>query len=265
MLLSISALPSATAPASVIGAVPPIIGAGEWVIGMAWRAEQQFVGRFARMLERRARLGIDQEGRALLQGFRPARRRGAHRSDRLQVSQVVAHHHHRLGGVFQDGGILKAVINFGGHVARHPHRHHKVDLGQRVGDAHAVRHVRQAEIAPLPAARVEVMQRVGAGAEVHPLTVQPDGDRVRIAPVQVEGARRARQRPLHQRRRQPDPLPVNVRASRLEQLQRLSVKNRHPGVVQNLARRLVDAQTIGAAQHLEIGFNEAQGNFLRFF
>ena len=130
--------------------------------------QQQLVDGRVGLLERGARLGVEQDVLLLGQGLVSAGDRRGHVDGAPAGGPVVGHEHDRLGSVLQHRSHLHVVGSVIGHVPRDADGHHEMDVRQRVTEPIAGRDVGLGKGAVGAGVRVEVVQTVRAGAEVVP-------------------------------------------------------------------------------------------------
>ncbi len=131
----------------------------------------------------------------------------------------------------------------------HAYGHHEVDVGQGVAQAGAVGDVVEAEGAPFASAGIEVAEGVGTGSEGDVFAVQPDGYLGVVAPVEVEGAGRGGQRPLHEGTGDAGSLAVDGGPRLAQKGEAALGVDVDAGALQNVARGVMQAQAIFAAEH----------------
>ena len=215
--------------------------------------EEQLVDGLTAMLQRGGGFGIEQEIGMPLQVLHAAGRSGGESSNGLDVGTVIADEDDRFRRIPQHLGKLVAIVAVAWHITRDADGHDEVNLRQGIAYTQTVSQVRQLPISALAAARVKIAQRVGAGAEVYPLTVKTDSDLVAAPPVKIERPRRRSQRPFHQRRWNLDKRVLDQCPRLVVQPEPLFVEHTHPCAAQDVARSQVNAQAVLPVEHGQTG------------
>ncbi len=179
---STSALPSARPPASVTGAVPPIIGAGEWIRGRPCSA----MNRSLPVAVSECLSGVVGSEYSASVGLRlsssmPPAAAAAIAAIASQSRDVVADEDDGLFRVAEHERVLQLVWAGRRRVGRDAHGHAEVHLGQRVDEADTVDDVGGLEGPARTRGRIEVVRAVGAGAVVDAVAGEAHGGLPRAA------------------------------------------------------------------------------------
>lgn len=216
------------------------------------RHQEQLVDSRLRLLQRGARLRVQQDVPLLGQRLVAARHRRRHVDGALAARAVVRHKDERLGRVLQHQRHLRVVHPRGVDAGGDADGHQEVDVGQRVDQPVAVDEVLRREGPVLAGERVEQVQAVGAGAEVDARALQAQGG-VPVAVAHHHAAGRRGERVLHHAGREPDEVAVrDERAGPPQQVERAPVVEADAGAAQHLQRAEVQPLKLRLGQHGEL-------------
>ena len=160
---------------------------------------------------------------------------------------VARRHEQRLARAPHHGDDLDQVVDLLRCVLGQAHAHDEVDVGQHLAERRHALDVGAADPAALAALRVPHVEHVRAGAVVDLAVTQDERRGVAAARLEQPLARRARERVLHEARRDAHAAAVHRRAGGPEELQPRLVAHVHAGVGQQLQRGLVQAPALGLA------------------